>query len=136
MRYKTVLRIFVGILFPIVIVATVAWAKLVKAPLPCILYTVTGLYCPMCGGTRAVISLLNGDIFSALKNNLFVTLVTVPTVLFASRLWVGFVFDRPALYRIGKKTLFALCVFVVCFIAFGILRNIPCRPFIYFTPVK
>lgn len=30
--------------------------------LPCTLHTLTGLYCPGCGGTRAMISLFRGDL--------------------------------------------------------------------------
>ena len=33
---------------------------------PCVLYTVTGLYCPGCGGTRSVYFLLHGDFLRSL----------------------------------------------------------------------
>lgn len=31
-----------------------------KTTMPCVMHTLTGLYCPGCGGTRAVLSLLHG----------------------------------------------------------------------------
>lgn len=34
---------------------------------PCPFHTITGLYCPGCGGTRAVCALLRGDIFRSLR---------------------------------------------------------------------
>lgn len=33
----------------------------------CPFYTLTGLYCPACGNTRSVLSLLRGDVLSALR---------------------------------------------------------------------
>lgn len=33
---------------------------------PCIVYTITGLYCPGCGGTRAVNALLHGHFLQSL----------------------------------------------------------------------
>lgn len=39
---------------------------------PCIFHTVTGLYCPGCGGTRAVLALLHGKIGQALYYHPFV----------------------------------------------------------------
>lgn len=33
--------------------------------MPCAFYGLTGLYCPGCGGTRAVLSLLHGQFFKA-----------------------------------------------------------------------
>lgn len=41
---------------------------------PCLFHVTTGLHCPGCGSTRAVSSLLHGDIGSALKNNLLLFL--------------------------------------------------------------
>lgn len=35
--------------------------QLSKYTVPCLMHTITGLYCPGCGGTRAVSFLLHGD---------------------------------------------------------------------------
>lgn len=40
--------------------------------LPCVLSTFFGMYCPGCGGTRAVIALINGDIILSLWYHPFV----------------------------------------------------------------
>ena len=40
--------------------------------LPCTLYTWTGFYCPGCGGTRAVVALLKGNILDSLYLHPFV----------------------------------------------------------------
>ena len=37
--------------------------------LPCLFNRLTGLYCPGCGGTRSVISLINGHPIASLKYN-------------------------------------------------------------------
>ena len=39
---------------------------LVDYMLPCLFYVTSGNYCPGCGGTRAVLALLRGDIFASL----------------------------------------------------------------------
>ncbi len=36
---------------------------------PCLLYTLTGLKCPMCGGQRAIYQLIHGNLLEALKFN-------------------------------------------------------------------
>lgn len=40
--------------------------------LPCLLHSVTGLYCPGCGGTRAVLALLRGDFYQSFVYHPFV----------------------------------------------------------------
>lgn len=37
--------------------------------IPCVFKTVTGLQCPGCGNTRAVLALMRGEILAALKCN-------------------------------------------------------------------
>ena len=37
----------------------------IEAGHPCLFHMVTGYYCPGCGGTRAVIALLHGDIIAS-----------------------------------------------------------------------
>lgn len=45
--------------------------------LPCTLYTWTGFYCPGCGGTRAVLALVKGDILQSFYWNPFVPYVAI-----------------------------------------------------------
>ena len=49
---------------------------------PCIFLFVTGLYCPGCGGTRAVEALFHGEIFLSLWSH--------PRVLYTVALYVAF----------------------------------------------
>lgn len=44
---------------------------------PCTLYSLTGFYCPGCGGTRAVYALFHGNFFTALFYHPFVPFVAV-----------------------------------------------------------
>ncbi|MGN0484243.1 MAG: DUF2752 domain-containing protein [Lachnospiraceae bacterium] len=37
--------------------------------LPCLMHTITGGYCPGCGGTRAVIALLHGNLWRSFRCN-------------------------------------------------------------------
>ena len=46
----------------------------------CPLYAVTGIYCPGCGGLRAVNDLTNGNLRAALSSNVFVVLL-MPVVV-------------------------------------------------------
>lgn len=45
--------------------------------IPCILWFLTGLYCPGCGGTRSIRALLDGNLWLALRYNPGVPLVAV-----------------------------------------------------------
>ena len=61
---------------------------------PCAFYRVTGLYCPGCGNTRSVLSLLDGHIWQSLRYNITPILLTALGVLWYAE--QGFaLFDRP-----------------------------------------
>lgn len=49
---------------------------------PCLFHKLTTLYCPGCGGTRAVMSLLNGNVITSIKYN--------PVVVYGASLYVWF----------------------------------------------
>lgn len=43
----------------------------------CVFYSLFNLYCPSCGNTRSVISLLNGDILASLRYNIVIIILIV-----------------------------------------------------------
>jgi len=53
----------------------------------CPLYALTGIYCPGCGGLRAVNDLSNGDILGAASSNLLF-FVSIPLIVFLFGRWV------------------------------------------------
>lgn len=48
----------------------------------CYIYARYGLYCPGCGGTRAINALARGDILTAVYHNVFVVYFAVITIVF------------------------------------------------------
>lgn len=78
---ETVLYIIGWILIGVVILIGAALRFLPelveKFQLPCIFQLLTGLYCPGCGGTRAIVSLLRGDFVTSFLLHPFVPYVAV-----------------------------------------------------------
>lgn len=56
---------------------------------PCTFHAATGWYCPGCGGTRALYSLMHGDIATALHMNAFTTLFFLPPVAIGIGWWLA-----------------------------------------------
>ena len=88
----------------------------------CPTYALTGLYCPGCGGLRAVHALAHGDPGLALHRNLLVVLA-VPFVTWAYVAWVRRrVLARRARYVPGPAPVLAV---VALGVVFAVLRNLP-----------
>ena len=99
----------------------------------CILNHFTGLYCPGCGGLRAMHALFHGRIIEAMSYNVFAVLVVVPLG--------SYTLLREAVYSItGKKVKgieFNTCMATILLwavIVFTILRNLPFAPFNILAP--
>ena len=88
----------------------------------CLFHEWTGLYCPGCGGTRALYALLHGDLKTSLHENLLL----IPAGLTAAALiaFPGIVLRRPVAVAI-----------IAVVVGFTVLRNIPCAPFTALAPV-
>ena len=96
----------------------------------CLLKSLTGIDCPGCGGTRAMYSLLHGDIAGAVDHNLLVFLVVPVTLYLVVRYVLGqFDVALPAL-RVNRAMAWGLLVGVL---AFTVLRNTSIAPFAYFN---
>lgn len=88
---------------------------------PCLLHETTGLYCPGCGSLRSLHQLLHGNLARAFSLN--------PLLILFLPFLVSAPFLRKRLYRVWVPwAAFALLV------VYGVLRNIPIRPFSLLAP--
>ena len=98
----------------------------------CPLYWLTGWYCPGCGTLRAMHALLHGQIQLALHDNplaVVAVFVSVETAV-ANRLLAGVA--RIGVWNLTDPAAVRLVITVT--IVFGIVRNIPARPFVWMIP--
>lgn len=99
----------------------------------CIIYKLTGLYCPGCGSTRATYWLLHGEIIKALRYNaLFVT--ALPLIMIYSLNSIFKKFTGREISRLPSLPRKVLWIAVIVVVVFGILRNIPLKPFNLLAP--
>ncbi len=97
----------------------------VLAHLPaCPLHRMTGVFCPSCGATRALVHLLRGELVAACSANLLVVLGPVGAVL----LWLLW----PRLGRRPRRE--ALISAAALVVLFGILRNLHDPAFAWLAP--
>jgi len=96
----------------------------------CMFHEMTGLYCPGCGSTRALYCLLHGELRNAFRDN---ALVVLALPLLGAILLARAFRRRPPVVATQSK-LGWLGLLLAVIVVFGIVRNIPCRPFSLLTP--
>ncbi|MDY3861362.1 MAG: DUF2752 domain-containing protein [Ruminococcus sp.] len=97
--------------------------KLTGFAIPCVFHLVTGLYCPGCGVTGMIISLLHFDFLGAFKHNVAI-ITALPALLYL------FIAALVRYIKTGQTTLtrfqnILLYILIGYFIVFAVLRNIP-----------
>ena len=99
----------------------------------CPLHALTGLWCPLCGSTRAVHAFMTGHLRDALHDNVLV-FVAAPVVVY---LWVSWLLSAtgrrplPALRWNTTTTVIVAAVMLM----YGVLRNVPVHPFSGLAPL-
>ncbi|HIT22112.1 MAG TPA: DUF2752 domain-containing protein [Candidatus Scybalousia intestinigallinarum] len=101
--------------------------------LPCFFYQTTGMYCPGCGMTRAILTFLHGEYQTAFYDNALLYFL-LPFFFFYGVCFIfQYVKDGKLLLLqelYPKKMIFIGLIVVVLF---GILRN--CSPFSFLRPI-
>lgn len=87
----------------------------------CLLHDLLFLYCPFCGGTRAVGALLRADLLAALRYNALAVVGILAFLVLEGIAWVSFLRKKEPPVRIGKR-FFIACVVVT--VVFFIGRNL------------
>lgn len=97
---------------------------------PCLFHELTGLHCPGCGATRAVLALLHLDLVRAVHMNALFVLFALPAlfVLGLEMLQERLIFSAGAHKAVGYA-------YLALAIAFTVARNIPGYPFELLAPI-
>lgn len=101
----------------------------------CSFHQITGMQCPGCGGQRALHYLLHGELLKALRYNaLFVICLPFFIYLYIVLVEVYGLKKQKYIDNFLFSGRFGMIVLIVT-MAFFILRNIPCVPFSYLSPL-
>ncbi len=111
------LFISVGIIVFLYTIKYILTGKLI----PCIFHELTNLYCPGCGVTRMVLSLLKLDIYQAFRYNPYIFSLMI---LFLSYQALKLITNHFSTIKITLNNYIYIGLLITT-IAFGILRNLP-----------
>lgn len=101
-------------------------SELLDVGIPCLFYEITGYYCPGCGITRLLFSLLKLDFYQAFRYNSLIFILIIITGIY----WlVKFILKKFMNISIEIPN-YVYYILLVIVIIFGILRNIPMFDFL------
>ena len=99
---------------------------------PCPMHALTGLFCPGCGSLRALHALLHGELAAAVRQNalmmVFLPFIGAALLRRGARAFV------PAVTRPTAHAGWADKALLAAILVWGILRNLPFRPFELLAP--
>ena len=122
-------RVKIGIFLFFLFIIYYLLNKKIGIGIPCVFHELTGLYCPGCGITRLLFSLLELNFFQAFRSN---PLVFILLILIILSLILKLILKRFNINLTIPNYIYYFLLIIV--ILFGILRNIP--GFEFLTPLK
>ena len=101
--------------------------------IPCLFREITHFYCPGCGISRALRSLIHLDLYQAFRyNNLIIILLPIIIIYYLEKILNYFNIKNLNITKFMNNTFWIILLVIV--ISYGILRNIPM--FSYLIPTK
>lgn len=97
--------------------------------IPCVFHVLTGYYCPGCGMTRAILSIIKLDFYQAIRYNALSPMLLALGILYLINFIQNSFFKKKKELVINKQII--LCFLIITLI-YGVLRNIPY--FVWFAP--
>ena len=96
----------------------------------CPLNRTTGLWCPLCGGTRATRELMHGDLLAAMGYNPFALVLEVVVMVLVARWLLAWLRGRRRPLVTGREGI----LLGVALAVFAVVRNLP-GMWVYFGPL-
>lgn len=126
MKYKKILYLLI-----IIFIAFLYYFKIID--IPCLFLKITHFYCPGCGITRAIRSLLSLNFYQAFRyNNLIIILIPVLLIYYFEAICNKFKIKNLNISKYMKNKFWLSILIIIIF--YGIIRNIPL--FNYLLPTK
>ena len=96
--------------------------KITGLGIPCVIFELTGLYCPGCGATRMFFYLLEFDFYKAFRSNMLLFIFLPFLAVCVIDYVINYVYrKKPLIDKISNKIWYTLLGIAILF---GILRNI------------
>lgn len=99
----------------------------------CPIHDLTGFYCMTCGATRAVLSLIQGHILTALRQNALIVLLLPPAAYQLAAFLVNKAYRHPVLPSIPVTRKAGRLLLVIALL-FMLIRNLPIPLARFLTP--
>ena len=96
----------------------------------CPLHRTTGLWCPLCGGTRATRELMHGNLWAAMGYNPFALVLEVVVMVLVARWLLAWLRGRRRPLVTGREGI----LLGVALAVFAVVRNLP-GMWVYFGPL-
>lgn len=133
-RVPMFLRIFIGLVCPVLVAAGTAYLYIHGNPFICIFNSLVGLYCTGCGSGRAAYDLIHGNIIEALDHN-FLMIMFLPFIIYyLFKRYITIVINRDLLPSVYISHKMFVSIIIIIIIIFTIVRNIPIYPFSLLAP--
>jgi hypothetical protein len=121
-------KIFILIILLVFSILYLVIGNLIHIYIPCFIHQLTGLYCPGCGSTRMMFSILKFDFKAAFQYNQLLFILS-PAILFLLIDYIySWIVDKKCLVK--KIPNYIWYILIVILLIYGILRNIyvPLQP--------
>lgn len=117
--------IIVFIILSIIFITFLYLNKKFSFFIPCLFHQITHLYCPGCGATRMVLSILKLDFYKAFRYNPYLFIISPFLITYYIIYYINWLKDRQ--FKINDKIWYFI---LIVGIVFSILRNIPAFSFL------
>ncbi|OJU12082.1 MAG: hypothetical protein BGN88_02600 [Clostridiales bacterium 43-6] len=128
-----VFRILFAFAVPAVLVSGLIYIYFYRSPFYCPNYRYTHLYCPGCGGGRALYDITHLNLLTALDHNVIFTLFAPVLIYLVIKYYIRIVFHKDPL-PFFPLTSFNSYLIIAVILLFFVLRNIPVFPFTILAP--